>query len=112
MAHLYLFHIHTMLIYNTTFQVGNEDAQHLVVYLHEKYIPEAQKTGIMTHARLSRVLSHHDDQSECFSVQFEVESMALLHKWYSSEGKSLNDELLKIFKNKVVGFPTMMEVIE
>jgi hypothetical protein len=101
-----------MLIYNTTYQVSNEDAQHLAVYLHEKYIPEAQKSGIMTHARMSRILSHRDEKSECFSVQFEVESMALLHKWYSSEGEVLNDELLKIFKNNVIGFPTMMEVIE
>ena len=101
-----------MLIYNTTFQVGNDDAQHLAVYLHEKFIPEAQQSGIMTHGRMSRILSHRDQESECFSVQFEVESIAMLHKWYSSEGKALNDDLLKIFKNKVVGFPTMMEVIE
>lgn len=102
----------TMLIYNTTFQVSTDNAQHLVVYLHEKYIPEALHSGIMRHARMSRILSHRDPDSECFSVQFEVEDMALLHKWYSTDGVRLNNEMSKLFKNDAVSFPTMMEVIE
>ena len=101
-----------MFIYNTTFQVSAADAEHLVVYLHEKYIPEATKSGIMKNARMSRVLSHRDEQSECFSVQFEVESMAQLHQWYAGPAVKMNDELLKMFNNNVVGFPTMLEVIE
>lgn len=101
-----------MLIYNTTFQTDVQEAQNLVIYLHEKYIPEAQASGVMKNARLSRILSHRDADSECFSVQFEVEDTAQLHKWYSSDGMRLNNEMLKLFKNKVVGFPTMMEVIE
>ena len=104
--------INSMLIYNTTFQVDASDAQNLVIYLHEKYIPEATKSGVMRNARMCRILSHRDNDSECFSVQFEVEDTAQLHKWYSSEGTQLNNEILKLFKNKVVGFPTMMEVIE
>lgn len=101
-----------MLIYNTTFQVDMADAQNLVIYLHESYIPEAMKSGVMHNPRLARIISHKDPDSECFSVQFEVESMALIHKWYSTDGTRINNDLLKIFKNKVVGFPTMMEVIE
>ena len=30
----------------------------------------------------------------------------------SMKGVRLNDELAKIFKDKVIGFPTLMEVIE
>lgn len=101
-----------MFIYNTTFQTNINDAQNLVIYLHEKYIPKAQKSGVMKNVRMSRILSHHDNESECFSVQFEAESIAHIHQWYSTEGKKLNDELLELFKNNVVGFPTIMEVIE
>lgn len=101
-----------MLIYNITYQVSVAEAQHLVVFLHEQFIPESLKSGIMKNPRMTRILSHRDEDSECFSVQFEVESTALLHKWYSTDGARLNDELLKLFDNNVVGFPTMMEVIE
>ena len=101
-----------MFIYNTTFQVGTAEAENLVVYLHEKYIPEATKSGVMKNARMSRVLSHRDNESECFTVQFEVESMAQLHKWYAATAVKMNEEMLKMFNNNVVGFPTMLEVIE
>lgn len=101
-----------MLIYNTTFQVNVDDAQNLVIYLHEQYLPEAAKSGVMKNGRMCRILSHMDNDSECFSVQFEVEDTAQLHKWYSTDGVRLNNEMLKLFKNKVVGFPTMMEIIE
>lgn len=100
-----------MLVYNTTYQVTNDEAQNLVIYLHEQFIPKAEESGEVKKPRLMRILSHKDPDSECFSLQFEVESTAILHKWYTSVGNKLNEELVKIFKDKVVGFPTMMEVI-
>lgn len=101
-----------MIIYNTTFQVEIAEAENLVIFLHESYIPEATKSGFMKNPRMARIISHRDEDSECFSVQFETESVASIHKWYATEGKKINDNLIKLFKNKVVGFPTMMEVIE
>ena len=41
----------------------------------------------------------------------EVENSAKLHRWYQEQGVKLNEELLNIFKDKVIGFPTLMEVI-
>lgn len=101
-----------MLIYNTTYQVDDNDAKNFVVWIHQVYIPKVQESGMLTGARLSRILSHRNESGECFSLQFEVESSAVLHKWYSSQGCKLNDEMLKIFNDKVVGFTTLMEVIE
>lgn len=101
-----------MLIYNTTFQVEMAEAQNLLIYLHESYMPEAMKSNLMTNPRLTRIISHRDEDSECFSLQFEANSMADIHRWYQNEGKQVNDDLVKLFKNKVVGFPTIMEVIE
>ena len=34
-----------------------------------------------------------------------------LHRWHTACGAKLNEEMMKIFKGKVVGFPTLMEVI-
>lgn len=101
-----------MIIYNTTFQVGTNDANNLVVYLHEKYIPEAKRSGAILSSRMCRVITHHDEASECISVQFETNDMETFHKWYATEGIKINNEMLALFKNKIVGFPTMLEVIE
>lgn len=101
-----------MIIYNTTFQVEINEAENLVAYLHKTYIPDSTKSGLMKNPRLARILSHKDPDSECFSLQFEAESSAVIHRWYSTDGVKVNKALLQTFSNKVVGFPTMMEVIE
>ena len=101
-----------MLIYNTTYHVGFDDARNFVIWIHQAYSPEALASGLLSRPRLCRILSHHDEDSECFSLQFEVKDSAKLHEWYVKKGETLNGELQKVFKDKVAGFSTLMEVIE
>lgn len=101
-----------MLIYNTTYQVEINDARNFVTWLNECYIPEAEKTGELKNPRILRILSHREQESECFSLQWEVEDSAALHRWHTAKGASLNEEMMKLFKDKVIGFPTLMEVIK
>ena len=86
-----------MLIYNTTYHVELADARNFVIWLHECYIPEAEKSGELKNPRILRILSHEDS--------------AALHRWHTQTGARLNEELMKTFKDKVIGFPTLMEVI-
>lgn len=101
-----------MLIYNTTYQVDIKDARNFVIWLTECYIPEVEKNGKLSGARLTQILSHQEADSECFSLQWEVEDSATLHHWHTEQGMALNEEMMKIFKDKVVEFPTLMEVIK
>lgn len=101
-----------MLIYNTTYQVNFDDARNFVIWVHQAYIPKALASGRLSKPRLCKILSHHDEDSECFSLQFEVENSAVLHEWYTQCGAALHAELLKLFKDKAVGFSTLMEIIE
>lgn len=100
-----------MLIYNTTYTVNIEDARNFLIWINEYFIPEVEKTGLMSHPRLLQILSHKETDSECFSLQWEVADAAVLHQYYTKHGVALNQEMLKVFKNKVVEFPTLMEVI-
>lgn len=101
-----------MLIFNTTYTIQNEDARNFVIWIHQSYLPRVAETGLLTKPRLLRILSHKDEQTECFSLQFEVENTANLHTWYSKQGKSLTDEMTKMFGDRFVGFSTIMEEIE
>lgn len=101
-----------MLIYNTTYQTNIEDARNFVIWLSEFYIPETEKTGLLSNPRLTRILSHKEQDTECFSLQWEVADSAVLHRWHTLHGMRLNEEMMKVFKDKVVGFPTLMEVIK
>ncbi|MDO4180429.1 MAG: DUF4286 family protein [Bacteroidales bacterium] len=100
-----------MLIYNTTFQTEVGDARNFVIWLNECYIPEVENLGMLRNPRLVQILSHKEPDSECFSLQWEVEDSATLHRWHTQQGMRLNEEMMKVFKDKVVGFPTLMEVI-
>ena len=70
------------------------------------------KNNPASFSRLTHILSHKEQDSECFSLQWEVEDTAALHRWHTQQGMHLNEEMMKIFKDKVVGFPTLMEVIK
>ena len=60
----------------------------------------------------TRILSHKEQDTECFSLQWEVEDSRTLHQWHTAQGMKLNAEMLKVFKEKVIAFTTLMEVIE
>ncbi len=87
------------------------DARNFVIWIHEVMLPQVKEFGYMKNGRLARILSHKEQDSECFALQFEVESTARLHYWFVKQGKRLGEELLKTFNNRVIGFSTMMEVI-
>lgn len=101
-----------MLIYNTTYHVEEEAVKNFLIWIREAYIPQVQKSDLLCHPRLYRILSHLQEGGESFSLQWEVEDSAKLHQWHISQGASLNKELADIFKDKVVSLPTLMEVME
>lgn len=100
-----------MLIFNTTYHVEETQEKYFLIWLQEYYLPEVEKCGLLHAPRIARILSHREEGGNCFSVQFEVEDSAHLHRWHREQGVRLNEELQKIFKDKVVGFPTLMEVL-
>uniref|UniRef100_UPI002AA831D2 DUF4286 family protein n=1 Tax=uncultured Bacteroides sp. TaxID=162156 RepID=UPI002AA831D2 len=96
---------------NTTYHVEDEIIKNFLIWMRECYIPEVEENGILKMPRLCRILSHQEENGSSYSLQWEVESSALLHRWHTEQGMKLNEELIKVFSNKVVGFPTLMEVM-
>ncbi len=100
-----------MLVYNTTYHIEEEQEKYFLIWMKEHYLPEVEKQGILHAPRIARILSHKEEGSVCYSVQFEVENSAQLHHWHREQGVRLNEEMTNLFKDKVVGFPTLMEII-
>lgn len=100
-----------MLVYNTTYHIEEEQEKYFLIWMKEHYLPEVEKQGILHAPRIARILSHKEERSVCYSVQFEVENSAQLHHWHREQGVRLNEEMTNLFKDKVVGFPTLMEII-
>ncbi|MDR3118709.1 MAG: DUF4286 family protein [Mediterranea sp.] len=99
-----------MLIYNTTFHAEDDVHHNFLIWLQESYIPGIERASVLKSPRLCRLLNFHDEGT-AYSLQWEVESSACLHRWYAEQGLAFNGELEKIFRDRVVGFSTLMEVI-
>ena len=89
-----------MLIYNTTFQVDDDVHDNFLIWIKESYIPEVQKHGALKTPRICRILSHREEGS-AYSLQWEVESSGMLHRWHLEQGTKLNEELVKIFDHGI-----------
>lgn len=101
-----------MLIYNTTFHVADSIHDNFLIWIKECYIPPVEKEGTLKIPRLCKLLSHVEADGTSYSLQWEVESSGLLHRWHIAQGAKMNEELIRIFKDDVIGFPTLMEVVE
>jgi hypothetical protein len=101
-----------MLIYNTTYNVDTEVARNFYIWLHEVLVPEIELQQILSNPRLLKILSYQEDGNSSFSLQWEVESSLLLHHWYVKNGVKMNEEMNKIFGEKVISFSTLMEVMQ
>ncbi len=88
-----------------------DDARNFVIWVNESLIPRVADNGRLKEPRLLRILSHREQDSECFSLQFRVTDTAQLHKWYGELGEPMNRELTKLFDGRIVGFSTIMEEI-
>ena len=101
-----------MIVYNTTYTMPVNDARDFVIWVSQSMLPRVTEEGRLSSPKLLRILSHHDQETECFSLQFRVESTAELHRWYTVLGATLQQELEKVFDGRIVGFSTIMEEIE
>lgn len=102
-----------MLIFNTTYAVSAEDLACFLAWTREQMIPSIHADGALREGRLARILRHDDnDEGYSFSLQFMVDDSEVLHKWYLRQGKDLQAQMNRIFAQRVVGFNTLMEVIE
>ena len=97
-----------MIVYNTTYTMHNDDARNFVIWATEVLIPRAQRSEKLRKGRMLRIISHHDQETECFSIQFEVQDNKVLHEWYVSEGAALVKQLEQTAQGKVGGFSTLM----
>lgn len=101
-----------MIIYNTTFHVSDEVERMFLDYIRLQYVPMATADGIMKNPILTRVMGSAHDGGMSYALQMQAESVKELQKWCLGTGKTLSARISTHFGNSVVGFTTMMDVID
>ncbi|MEI9919040.1 MAG: DUF4286 family protein [Bacteroidota bacterium] len=92
-----------MIIYNVTFSVDKEISEEWISWMKEVHIPSLE--NLFESARILRVLSHEDEESDSFAVQFYSDSIVGAEKYY------LNDDVQKKFGERVLSYPTLLEEV-
>ena len=101
-----------MIIYNTTFHIHKEIVAECLEFLKNTYIPKATASGLLFEPCLRRILHSEDEEGENYSVQFNTKDMQALNEWIRLVGAALQQELVKRYQDKIVGFSTLLEDIE
>lgn len=100
-----------MLVFNTTYHIEEKSKKNFLIWIEEYYIPQVLKSDLLKNPKMMKVLSNQEDSTSTYSLQWEVEDSKVLHTWYSQYGAEINKEMTSIFKDDVIGFPTLLEVV-
>jgi len=100
-----------MVVFNTTFSIDKDIHQEFMDFLLESFIPLAMESGILTLPRLSKIVSHGEDEGVSLALEFQAEDFDALEDWQNNESADVFSRLIDAFGDKVVGFSTFMEVI-
>ena len=103
---------HSMIVFNTTYCIDKSAVSEALGYLRDTYIPSVLISNLFTNPRLCRVLGSNDDEGENYSLQFEVESVEVLEKWYAEKGRALHEALVNRFGQQVAAFATLLQPLE
>jgi len=95
-----------MIILNVTHSVDKEVAEDWISWMKDRQIPSALKSGLFVECRMLKILSHEDDQSFSYAVQYHSESLENIEKYME-----LEDEIQKRYGDRVLTYPTLLEDI-
>lgn len=101
-----------MIVFNTTFHIHKDIVDECLEYLKNNYIPKASGSGILYNPCMRRILDSANEEGESFSIQFHTQDVDSLNDWARLEGAALQQELVERYKEKIVGFSTLLEEIE
>ena len=102
-----------MYIFNVTFNIDDAIIDEGLSFFKQIYIPEATTNGLLFNPRICYVYPNHDDdEGKSYSIQFYVESRMILEEWRLTIGEPLHQEIIDRFGSGVIGFVTLMEVLD
>ncbi|MBF6598169.1 MAG: DUF4286 family protein [Fermentimonas sp.] len=101
-----------MIVFNTTFHVDEVIQDDFIEYMLQVFIPMSTKSGLLTYPRLSRIFGKDEDEGISFAMEFQVADIVVMEKWNADESKYVFNPLMERFKEKMIGFSTLMQTID
>lgn len=100
-----------MIIYNVTSSVDKEISEEWISWMKDKHIPDLLKTGLFFDSRILKVLSHDDDKTFSFAVQYMAKSVEDIEVYLQKHSQRLREEVAKRYGDRVVSYRTLLEEV-
>ena len=100
-----------MYIYNVTINIDESVHDAWFKWMKEQHIPDMLSTGKFSKAKMSQLMVKEEMGGITYTIQYTTDSIETLQEYYNENATALQDEGLRLFKNKFVAFRTEMKVI-
>jgi len=100
-----------MLLYNVTVGVDKEIEFEWLQWMKRYYLPSAMETGAFLDYKIYKILTHEDESSVSYSIQYFSDAIEKIVSYLNNEGKALVEEHRARFKDRHVVFNTLLEEV-
>ncbi len=100
-----------MFLYNVTVGVDKAIEQEWIAWVKETYIPAVLETQHFSNAKLYRVVTHDDEHSVSYSLQFFANQIESVVKYLDEHTGTIIESHRIRFKDRHVVFNTLLEEV-
>lgn len=100
-----------MILYNVTFGIDKEIENEWVTWMKTTHIPAVMDTGIFVGHKFYKVLTHEEDASPSYCIQYFAPSINEFNEYLSLYAPTLIEEHRIKFKDRHVAFRTLLEEV-
>jgi len=100
-----------MILYNVTYGIDKEIESEWLLWMKSSYIPGILDTGLFSGYRIYKVLSHEDEVSSSYCVQYFVETIEQFNRYLENFASAFIEELKQRYKDRHVAFNTLLEEV-
>lgn len=100
-----------MIIYNITTQVTADAEDNWKRWLREEYLPAIDATGLLSSHQLVQLLELEQEEGATYAVQLYFENMQRFAEFRADHLSELEEMERRRWRDDVVSFASLMEVI-
>jgi len=100
-----------MILYNVTIGIDKECENEWVTWMKSTHIPEVMNTGIFSGYKFYKVLTHEEDSSSSYCIQYFTPSINEFNNYLQHYAPKLIEEHRLKFKDRHMAFRTLLEEV-
>ena len=101
-----------MILYNVTVGIDKQFEAEWLQWMVSEHIPKVMATGMFLEQKIYKVLSHMEEGTSSYSIQYFSDSMDKLEIYLNEFAPDLTEEHRAKFKDKHVAFRTLLQEVE